>query len=115
MTSSLFKKYMNHLNKNLQGRRILIFLDRSPVHPPNLQLSNIEIVFTLQDNIPVAANGSGNYNIVQKYLQEEVVRVHLRIFKTKSVLSFEAGSYQHHGCNTMDSGFLEKRYFLYHR
>lgn len=45
MTSSLFKEYLIRLNNYLGDRHIVLFLDQSRVHPQDLNLSNIKIIF----------------------------------------------------------------------
>ena len=47
MTSKFFKETLERLNRKMasEGRRILLFIDNAPSHPPDLTFSNIKLVF----------------------------------------------------------------------
>ena len=47
MTSNFFRNWLSRIDvrMRLRRRKILLFLDRCPAHPPDVRLTNIEIVF----------------------------------------------------------------------
>lgn len=47
MTLSIFYEWLQKINKKMeqQGRRILLLLDNAPVHPCDVELSNIELMY----------------------------------------------------------------------
>lgn len=47
MTLAIFKDWLSNLNSEMktQGRKILLLLDNAPVHPNDIELSNIELLF----------------------------------------------------------------------
>ena len=47
MSSTLFTNWLNELDASMrrQNRKILLFLDKAPVHPPDIKLQNINLKF----------------------------------------------------------------------